>query len=159
VQRRLVAWALALALWTPGAVSSAPPASVRVEVGFLLASSRDSGCMFFRNGTRHEGKAAEAHLRDKFDHAVLRGRIGSTEDFIEGAATGSGLNGVPHAVKCAGSEAVPGDRWLRDRLAQHRAGDASGRDRVADRPMHGLVYGTEQTQSIRDGIFACSWTH
>jgi hypothetical protein len=123
VQRRHFAWALALALCTPGAVSAAPPASVQVEVEFLLTSIRDSGCMFFRNGTWHEGKAAEAHLRDKFEYLVLRGRIASTEDFIEGAASRSSLSGLPYAVKCAGSEAVPSERWLRDRLARHRAGD------------------------------------
>ena len=123
MQRQLVAWVLALALWLPGSASSALPASVRVEVECLLASVRNSGCLFFRNGTWHEGKAAEAHLRDKFDHLVFHGRIESVEDFIEGAATTSSLSGRPCSLKCAGSEAVSSDRWLLNRLARHRAGD------------------------------------
>ena len=123
MKRQLVALALALALWMPAGASSAPPESVRVEVEYLLASVRNSGCLFFRNGTWYEGKAAEAHLRDKFDYLMLHDRIESVEDFIEGAATASSLSGLPYSLKCAGSDAVSSNRWLRDRLARHRAGD------------------------------------
>lgn len=119
--RRRAAGALALAALIPGVGSAAPPASVQVEVEFLLAGIRSSGCRFLRNGTWHEGEPAAAHLRDKFDYLVLRGRITSTEDFIAGAASHSSLSGSPYAVKCAGSEQVSSDQWLRDRLARYRA--------------------------------------
>jgi len=122
-RRRLLAWAIATGLLTPGRALTAPPASVGVEVEFLLASIQGSGCLFFRNGTGYDGMRAAAHLRDKFDVLMLRGQIARTEDFIERAATRSSLSGLPYAVQCAGSESVTSERWLRDRLARHRAGD------------------------------------
>ena len=122
-RRRLLAWAIATGLLTPGRALTAPPASVRVEVEFLLSSIQGSGCLFLRNGTWHDGAAAATHLREKFDVLMLRGRITRTEDFIEGAATRSSFSGLPYAVQCAGSESVTSERWLRDRLARHRAGD------------------------------------
>ena len=51
------------------------------EIDHLLEAIGDSGCIFIRNGTRHDAEKAEDHLRMKYD----RGRryATSAETFIE----------------------------------------------------------------------------
>ncbi len=44
------------------------PTGVQIEVNFLLAYVEGSGCEFFRNGTWHDSKTAQGHLRDKYNY-------------------------------------------------------------------------------------------
>jgi hypothetical protein len=93
---------------------------VQIEVNFLLGYIEGSGCEFYRNGTWHDSRTAQAHLRDKYKWLVARNLINTTEDFIERAATESSFNGLPYAVRCNGGATLPSNQWLRDELARFR---------------------------------------
>ena len=97
-----------------------PPISVQIEVNFLLGYLEGSGCEFYRNGTWHDSKAAQAHLRDKYKYLVARNLVNATEQFIERAATESSLSGQPYEVRCNGGATVTSSQWLRDELARFR---------------------------------------
>ena len=96
------------------------PANVQIEVNFLLGYIEGSGCEFYRNGSWHDSKTAQAHLRDKYKYLVSRNLIDTTEDFIEKAATESSFSGQPYQLKCNGGVAVTSNQWLQDELAQFR---------------------------------------
>ena len=97
-----------------------PPTNVQIEVNFLLGYIEGSGCEFYRNGTWHDSKTAQAHLRDKYKDLVKRNLINTTEEFIERAATASSLSGQPYKLKCNGGATVTSNQWLRDELARFR---------------------------------------
>ena len=97
-----------------------PPTSVQIEVNFLLGYLEGSGCEFYRNGTWHDSKAAQAHLRDKYKYLVASNLVNTTEQFIERAATESSLSGQPYEVRCNGGATVTSSQWLRDELARFR---------------------------------------
>jgi hypothetical protein len=109
---------LGILAWPPAYAQ--PPASVQVEVGFLLGYIDGSGCEFYRNGTWHDSKAAQQHLRDKYDYLAARNLIDTTEDFIDKAATKSSLSGQAYVVRCNGGAAVSSSKWLRDELVRLR---------------------------------------
>jgi hypothetical protein len=97
------------------------PINVRVEVDFLLGYVEGSGCEFYRNGTWHDSKAAQAHLRDKYTYLVARNLINSAEDFIEKAATQSSLSGQPYQVRCQDGATMTTNQWLHTELVRFRA--------------------------------------
>lgn len=97
-----------------------PPASVQIEVNFLLGYLEGSRCEFYRNGTWHDSKAAQAHLRGKYRYLVASNLVNTTEQFIERAATESSLSGRPYEVRCNGGATVTSSQWLRDELARFR---------------------------------------
>ena len=97
-----------------------PPTSVQIEVNFLLGYLEGSRCEFYRNGTWHDSKAAQAHLRDKYKYLVARNLINTTEEFIEKAATESSLSGQAYAIRCNGGATLTSSQWLRDELARVR---------------------------------------
>ncbi len=97
-----------------------PPTNVQIEVNFLLGYLEGSGCEFYRNGTWHDSKAAQAHLRDKYKYLMTTNLINNTEDFIEKAATKSSFSGQPYKVRCNGDATVTSNQWLRDELARFR---------------------------------------
>ena len=97
-----------------------PPTGVQIEVNFLLGYVEGSRCEFYRNGTWHDSKAAQAHLRDKYKYLAAGNLINTTEQFIDRAATESSLSGQPYEVRCNGGAAVTTKQWLRDELARFR---------------------------------------
>jgi hypothetical protein len=97
-----------------------PPIKVQIEVNFLLGYVEGSGCEFYRNGSWHDSRTAQAHLRDKYNYLAARNLIRSTEDFIDRAATASSLSGRPYEVRCNGGAVVTSSQWLRDELARYR---------------------------------------
>jgi hypothetical protein len=97
-----------------------PPADVQAEVGYLLRYVENSGCEFYRNGTWYDSKRAGAHLNDKYRYFAAKGRINSTEEFIDRAATASSTSGTRYQIKCAGSAPVDSNQWLREALAAYR---------------------------------------
>ncbi|MGA8004813.1 MAG: DUF5329 domain-containing protein [Burkholderiales bacterium] len=99
-----------------------PPAAVRQEIAYLLRHVAESGCEFKRNGTWSDAKAAEAHVRLKYDYLLRWSRIDTTQDFIDKAATGSSLSGQPYLVKCADNLTLASSVWLRKALGRYRAG-------------------------------------
>ena len=98
-----------------------PPTKVQTEVNFLLGYVEGSGCEFYRNGIWHDSRAAQGHLRDKYNYLVAHGLINTTEEFVERAATSSSLSGLAYEVRCRGSAAVTSSLWLRQELARVRA--------------------------------------
>jgi hypothetical protein len=113
-------WVLMLGLLLVPVARAEPPTSVQVEVNFLLGYLEGSRCEFYRNGTWHDSKAAEAHLRDKYKYLVARNLVNTTEQFIERAATESSFSGQPYEVRCNGGATVTSSQWLRDELAHFR---------------------------------------
>lgn len=97
-----------------------PPTNVQVEVNFLLGYVEGSGCEFYRNGTWHDSRAAQMHLRDKYNYLAASNLVNSTELFIDRAATESSLSGQAYQVRCKGSAPMASNKWLRDELARFR---------------------------------------
>jgi cobalamin biosynthesis protein CobD/CbiB len=111
---------LMLGLMLASVARAEPPTSVQIEVNFLLGYLEGSGCEFYRNGSWHDSKAAQAHLRDKYKYLVARNLVNTTEQFIDRAATESSLSGQPYEVRCNGGAAVASKQWLHDELARFR---------------------------------------
>ncbi len=99
---------------------AAPPKNTQVEVEYLLEFVGRSGCDFSRNGTWHDSKAAQSHLRDKYNYLVAFNLINTAENFIERAATGSSFTGQPYQVSCHGGIKMTSNRWLHEELARFR---------------------------------------
>ena len=114
---------LALGLWLVFApvARAEPPAIVQQEINFLIRYIADSGCEFKRNGTWSGAKTAEAHVRGKYDFLVKLGRIDTTKNFIDKAATESSLSGQPYEIRCGGDLPMPSSLWLSNELARYRA--------------------------------------
>jgi hypothetical protein len=109
-----------LGLLSAPAARAAPPASVQIEVNFLLGYLEGSRCEFYRNGTWHDSKAAQAHLRDKYKYLVANNLVNTTEQFIERAASESSITGQPYQVRCNGGATATSSQRLRDELARFR---------------------------------------
>lgn len=109
------------ALLMPATRAEPPPPEVRKEIDFLLDAIGTSGCEFYRNGSWHDAKTAQAHVRDKYSFLLRRDLIATTEDFIERAATQSSLSGDEYRIRCGTHAEVPSGQWLRDQLARFRS--------------------------------------
>lgn len=94
------------------------PATQKGEVEHLLQYVELSDCVIDRNGTRHPGKEAVAHIQKKYDY--FRDMIQSTEDFIEYSATRSTLSGKLYRVSCDG-KTMTTKKWLLEELRAYRA--------------------------------------
>jgi hypothetical protein len=110
---------LALALAAPLAARAAPPASVQQEVQYLLSYIGNSSCEFYRNGTWSDAKTAQTHVRTKYDWAL--GKIATTRDFIELAATKSSFTGQAYQVRCGQAPPLASNAWLNEELARYQA--------------------------------------
>jgi cobalamin biosynthesis protein CobD/CbiB len=118
--RLIMGLALMLGLLMAPLARAAPPIQVQIEVNYLLGYIEGSGCEFYRNGTWHDSKEAQAHLRDKYKWLVARNLINTTEDFIERAATESSFSGLAYKVKCNGGATMTSNQWLSTELARFR---------------------------------------
>jgi hypothetical protein len=112
---RYLGFTLLLGLAAPGV--AATPAEA--EVDHLIAYVDQSNCAFIRNGAKGDSHAAAAHLRQKYHYA--RGRVETSEQFINHIASGSSMTGNPYLVECAGQEREQSGPWLRKELARFRA--------------------------------------
>lgn len=112
---------LLLEIFSPSPAWSETPQNARAEVEFLLGYVDVSGCQFYRNGSWHDSKAAQAHLRSKYQYLSSRRQIDSAEDFIEKAATKSSFSGQPYQVGCPGEAVASSNRWLHTALNRFRA--------------------------------------
>jgi hypothetical protein len=114
-------------------VKAQPPPNVQAEVEYLLQHIERSGCAFYRNGSWYDGASAREHLRTKYDYLAKRQLIGTTEDFIDKAATKSSISGKPYKIRCADNIEVESGPWLHQVLARYRtSGRASGQPRRPD---------------------------
>ena len=104
------------------APTAQPPPTVQTEIEYLLQHIEMSGCSFYRNGSWYDGAHARAHLRAKYDYLAAKQLVATAEDFIDKAATKSSVSGKPYKIRCADGAEVESGPWLRQVLAQHRAG-------------------------------------
>ncbi len=116
----MLGWILLLTFSLLPLARAEPPAKVQIEVNFLLGYVDGSTCEFYRNGTWHDSKMAQAHLRDKYKYLSARNQIITTEDFIEKAATKSSFTGQPYEVRCGDGVTVSSNQWLRTELTRFR---------------------------------------
>ena len=96
------------------------PARAQAEIDHLFDYISHSPCHFNRNGSWHEMVAAKAHVNTKFEYLKERGKIDSTESFIENAASRSSFSGKDYLVQCQGAEPMPSASWLKAELARYR---------------------------------------
>ena len=118
-------WLLALALAAPLAAVAAPSESVQRDVDYLLAYIGDSGCQFNRNGSWVDARAAQAHVRMKYDQLAASDQIATARDFIDKAASFSSFSGTPYQVRCANEAPVASGLWLSQALAKRQAATAA----------------------------------
>jgi Family of unknown function (DUF5329) len=115
--RRLLIVTILLLAWQPALAGLTPQAD-------LLAAVRASDCDFYRNGSWHDSRMAAAHLQDKYQWLAARGRIATTEEFIESVATRSSLTGRAYAVRCGGGKPLSSNVWMGELLRRLRAAAA-----------------------------------
>lgn len=101
--------------------AATPSASAQAEIAHLLSYLETSRCEFYRNGNWYDSREARAHLEKKKNYLMNRSLLGSTEDFIDRAATASSVSGAKYLVRCPRSPAVPSGEWLRAELERFRA--------------------------------------
>jgi len=102
------------------AAQAATPA-VQMEITHLLDGLKKSGCKFERNGTWYEAPEAADHLTKKRDYYASKGKINSTEDFIEVAASESMISSKPYKVACPDLPEVESKVWLEAKLKELRS--------------------------------------
>ncbi|MEJ2181474.1 MAG: DUF5329 domain-containing protein [Gammaproteobacteria bacterium] len=92
-------------------------ANKEAEIQHLLSYVENSQCLFIRNGSKHKGPDAKAHIVKKYNY--FKSRIDSAEDFIEYSATKSTMSGKKYKVRCDGKEYLTA-QWLNDELKNYR---------------------------------------
>jgi hypothetical protein len=111
---------VAVATLALSAFAAVPTPSAKAEIDQLLTRLQSSGCEFERNGSWHNANEARAHIERKYRYLLKKELVGTTEDFIVGAATQSSMSGKPYQVKC-GNVQLTSAQWMRDQLKQVRA--------------------------------------
>jgi len=97
-----------------------PPPAAGAEIAHLFAYLENSGCDFYRNGSRYGSREAAAHLRRKYQYLLEKGLVSSAEEFIERAAAKSSSSGKPYQVRCGGGKIAESGPWLRAELIAYR---------------------------------------
>jgi hypothetical protein len=115
--------AVVVSVLLAAAARATPPPTVIIEIDYLLQHLETSGCEFYRNGSWYDGPRAKAHLRMKYDYLAAKNQIGSTEDFIDKAASTSSLSGQSYKVRCANAPVAESAQWLRAALGRYRAAE------------------------------------
>jgi hypothetical protein len=109
---------LCLFLSTASLALAAEPAT-NPEITWLLQYMEKADVKFIRSGKEYTPKEGAEHLRAKLGKAG--GKVKTAEDFIEGIASRSYLNGDEYLVKSADGKTRPTGPWLKEALARHRA--------------------------------------
>jgi hypothetical protein len=89
------------------------------EITWLLQYMEKADVKFIRSGKEYTPKEGAEHLRAKLGKAG--GKVKTAEDFIEGIASKSYLNGDEYLVKFPDGKTRPTGPWLKEALARHRA--------------------------------------
>ncbi len=91
------------------------------EIQHLLTYIEQCSCQFYRNGTWYQDtKAARKHVELKYDYFAKKGRVNSSEDFINRCASKSEISGKPYMVKCGDGSPLSVGQWLSDELQRYR---------------------------------------
>jgi hypothetical protein len=118
--RHIAALLLAPAIFMAPIARAEAPKNVDLEINILLGFVEGSGCQFYRNGFWFGSKAAQEHLREKYNYLNLRNQVNTAEQFIDRAATESSFSGLPYEVRCDGGAIITSRRWLTEELARLR---------------------------------------
>ena len=110
----------ALLVASTAAIADEPSPAAKAEIQALLDDLGSSPCEFYRNGTWYKGADAKAHLNTKYEYLLKRDKVGSTEEFIDRAATRSSMSGEAYQVRCPDQAPVPSATWLINELLQIR---------------------------------------
>ena len=106
------------ALLLTAAIALALDPQTKAEIDELISYVQTSGVRFIRSGKEYSGTEGADHLRRKL--AAAGDRVKTTDDFINGIASKSYLNGKPYLVKFADGHTQPTGEWLKAHLAETR---------------------------------------
>jgi Family of unknown function (DUF5329) len=90
----------------------------KAEIDELITFVQTSDVRFIRSGKEYSGAEGAAHLQKKL--AAAGDRVKTTDDFIDGIASKSYLNGKLYMVKFADGRTQPTGEWLKAHLAETR---------------------------------------
>lgn len=74
--------------------------------------------MMERNGKKHTGEDAYAHVKKKYEH--FRDEITTTEEFIDYSASKSTMSDKYYLNHCPGQQARRSRDWLLEELGRYR---------------------------------------
>ena len=100
-------------------LSSAVFANSDKEIEHLLDFVEHTECSYVRNGAKHNGPEARAHIQKKYDYYA--DDIKSAEDFIAYSASKSLISGSKYTIVCPDQEIQFSADWLLDELKQYRS--------------------------------------
>jgi len=86
------------------------------EVEHLFKYLENSGCEFNRNNSWYTASEAVEHIKSKYEYLLEKGKITTTESFIEMAATKSSMSGQQYEVKCENQPSTPSSKWFTTEL-------------------------------------------
>jgi hypothetical protein len=94
-------------------------ASTKDEINHLLSFVSSTQCQYERNGKKHNGREAKAHIQKKYDYYA--NDIKTTEDFIKYSATKSTMSGKYYQIHCDKMPVMNSQDWLLNELKAFRA--------------------------------------
>lgn len=97
---------------------SAELTASELEIQYLLQMVANTPCIFNRNGSRHSGPEAVAHIQRKYDY--FKDDIETAEDFIRTSASRSTMSRKAYTIECAGEPVIESEVWLLQSLQNYR---------------------------------------
>ncbi len=119
IERQIAFW-IVLCITAAGAHAD----TASEEIGYLIDSVGQSGCIFVRNGKSHNAPDAADHLRMKYRRG--KAYASGAEQFISRLASKSSISGKPYYMKCDGGETQKIGEWLTQRLEALRESRRNG---------------------------------
>ena len=97
---------------------SAQESIEKKKIEFLISSLETlKGAKFIRNGSEHEGKEAEHHLRMKL--RIADGNVQTADDFIRLCASKSFMTGKPYMIKYSDGKIIKSEEYFREKLKEY----------------------------------------
>ena len=93
-------------------------ADTTAEIDHLLNYVKKTSCSYIRNGSKHSGTDAAAHIKKKYDY--FKDEIRSAEDFIRLSASKSTMTGSKYYIQCPNAPKVESSKWLLSELKRFR---------------------------------------
>jgi hypothetical protein len=128
MEMRLLAL-LSIALSWSYSIAADIDVKTQTEIAHLFSHLQQSNCEFGRNGSWYSADEAVRHIDKKYQYLLKKTAIGSTENFIERAASRSSISGQAYRVKCGESVAVESGQWFRAELVVFRKQNESSNRR------------------------------
>lgn len=116
--RKLSLSALLALLWLPLVSNAETGAAEKLEIDYLLRQIETSECVFNRNGSRHQGAEAVAHIQRKYDYYY--DDIDNAEDFIRLSASKSTVTRRAYTIECPDLDTQTSQQWLLQKLHSYR---------------------------------------